>query len=114
MYKKRIISIFLSATLCFGSIISSSPALKQEKKAKATEKIQSESNVTTETKTETTTIKNLGNGKKKAEIYSRPVRFKDKNGKLKDYDTSLEKIRNTKGYVYETKETDKKLYFQKI
>lgn len=70
-------------------------------------------------RTETSTIYDLGNGKKKAEIYSRKVRFTDDDGELRDYDTSLVRMEEKKNkeeedlqaYAYRTRQSDKMAYF---
>ena len=69
--------------------------------------------------TETSTTFQVGNGKKVSVFYQEPVRYKDEEGNLIDYDPSLTKIEDTKsenkeslkGYSYENEEGDAKQYF---
>ncbi|MCR5797151.1 MAG: hypothetical protein K6G63_04455, partial [Eubacterium sp.] len=53
------------------------------------------------------TIFDLGNGRKKAEVYPNDVRFKDDKGEYQDYDTSLVK----KNHEYTTANSDKMSHF---
>ncbi len=70
-------------------------------------------------KTENATVYDVGNGKRRAEVYTGKVRFKNDKGNLVDYDNSL--VENTTAtsaegndvseYTYRTKRSDKKSYF---
>nr|MBP3599140.1 DNRLRE domain-containing protein [Eubacterium sp.] len=70
-------------------------------------------------KTESATIYDLGNGTKRAEIYAGDVRYKEKNGEIVDYDTSLienqetvsEQGNDVDNYAYKTKQSEKVSYF---
>ena len=70
-------------------------------------------------KTETATIYDMGNGKKKAEIYSEKVRYKEKNGEYTDYDTTLKKVKkqttdagtDLSEYAYQTGQSGQPAYF---
>lgn len=70
-------------------------------------------------KTETKTIYDLGNGKRKAELFSEKIRFKDEKGNYVDYNNILTNVgkksvlqeENLFGYMYQTKQSDKIAYF---
>lgn len=69
-------------------------------------------------KTENSTVYDIGDGRKRAEYYSRQVRYKDEKGKLLDYDTSLTEVdvkeseqgEGLSGYTYQTRQSDRIVY----
>lgn len=69
-------------------------------------------------KAENSTVYDIGDGRKRAEYYSRPVRYKDEKGKLLDYDTSLTEVdekeseqgESLSGYTYQTRQSDRIVY----
>ena len=122
---KKLFSCFLAVTLIFTSIewsgitqsihsVKAEEAQKETKTSEQKEVIKSE-------KTKNSITFELANGKKQTVFYGQDVRFKTKNGKLKDYDPSLVKIQNKKSengndlkdYAYENEEGDKKHYLPK-
>lgn len=70
-------------------------------------------------KTETATIYDLGDGKKKAEIYPEKVRYQEEDGEFADYDTSLTEIESEQTrqgtdlseYAYQTSQSEQLAYF---
>ncbi|WP_026834764.1 DNRLRE domain-containing protein [Eubacterium xylanophilum] len=87
----------------------------EEKGSSAAENKTGQSNSTQEKcikKTGNMTVFDLGEGKKRAEIYSKNIRFRDIDGTLKDYDCSLKKVHNEKEeYVLKTTLSDKESFF---
>lgn len=69
-------------------------------------------------KAENSTVYDIGDGRKRAEYYSRLVRYKDEKGKLLDYDTSLTEVdekeseqgESLSGYTYQTRQSDRIVY----
>ena len=122
---KKLFSCFLAVTLIFTSIewsgiTQSIHSVKAEETQKET-KTSEQKEVIKSEKTKNSTTFELANGKKQTVFYGQDVRFKTKNGKLKDYDPSLVKIQNKKSengndlkdYAYENEEGDKKHYLPK-
>ena len=112
---KKIIAVILSAML----IITLIPDIGFANENKPV----TESNVAEKDaieKTEESTTYKLDNGANMTVIYGEPVRFKDENGNLVDYDPALQKIENETSkngkaladYAYENKKNDSKQYKQ--
>jgi hypothetical protein len=112
------ISIVMSVLLVITSITWTGITINLHK-TQAEEKVTKE--VIDSESTKTSTTFQLSNGKKQTTFFSQDVRYKDKNGKLKDYDPSLVKIQDKKStrnhdlskYQYVNKSGDKKQYLPK-
>ncbi|MDD4371944.1 MAG: DNRLRE domain-containing protein, partial [Anaerostipes sp.] len=112
------ISIVMSVLLVITSITWTGITINLHK-TQAEEKVTKE--VIDSESTKTSTTFELSNGKKQTTFFSQDVRYKDKNGKLKDYDPSLVKIQDKKStrnhdlskYQYVNKSGDKKQYLPK-
>ncbi len=106
--KKKMLSLVLVLSMVFTGCLLS----MEESSSRAVEKKAEVFEERCVGKTETSTVFDLGNGKKRAEFYGGAVRFTDEEGEWKDYDTSLVPVRSsTDTYVYETKQTDKNVFF---
>lgn len=116
--KTKLLSFALIASMLVGGFWTPKAEPKVEAKESMSVKNVQE-NETSIQKTENATIYKDGTGKNTAEIYAQDIRFKDEKGKLTDYDTSLQKVKDTKSttgedvtdYDYQTTATDKMSYF---
>lgn len=125
--KQKVLALFLVGVMLISSLWHPQMEVFANKKdttytnevKESTSVKNAQENETSIQKTENATIYKDGTGKNTAEIYAQDIRFKDEKGKLTDYDTSLQKVKDTKSttgedvtdYDYQTTATDKMSYF---
>ena len=130
--KKRILSIFLSVVMAVTLMPANSFATGTEQTDEVPaeepslsetlllEEELSEENAIPEESTETSTVFDLGDGKKTVVYYSQDVRFEE-DGELTDYDPALVRVTEEESeggeelsdYAYENKEGDSSHYLPK-
>ncbi len=102
-------AVVLALAMMAGMVSGYKPPVEVNAKENARKEEQIEKVIT---KKRGATIYDLGEGKRRAEIYAGDVRFADEEGKLQDYDTSLVRAEDATGdYIYETAQSDKMSYF---